>query len=540
MTTNLSIPNHPVKRKQKGGTLVSVIAVMLIAGVLGVSVISFTQTSEHSYLSANAGSRAYYLAESGLRYAQQIYCTETEGWLHGRQRTLSLQGGEQIEVVRIGGTFWATALVDAGTAKEARARVPMPLSLCGEDPDADPADEFAVFGEVGISLGTNTVIQGDVAITDDDIDIRGNVKGSVLANDVALTGQGTVTGDIYAAGQVDVTRGTVEGDIHAAGGISVTSAESIVKGWLFSNGTIDIGGGAVVLGHIHACGADVYIGGNGTIIGTEANPIEIRTTGSVYLSGTAVVTGVVYAGAVIQMTGSSRIIGDAYAGGAISKGNNNSITGTALQFSPSYLEVPVCPYLVNLEDLKLPDATVFTAGGAAIKVKAGTSTVPTHYVLPPGTYGSLTSPNNPQGNTRLYLNAGSSDHGNYYFNSVSFGSNTALYLNLLGTHDIRIFVVGNVAIQSNLTVFVSTDGTTYLPMTDAAVDPQVAARVYWESHGKFTLGSGSKFFGSFYTPNGNLSVGNSSYLIGSYYSGGGHNIVSSTVFHVAPNYFATN
>jgi cytoskeletal protein CcmA (bactofilin family) len=536
MRINLFISNHIIKRNQQGGTLISVIAVMLIVGVLGVSVISFTQTSEHSYLSANAGSRAYYLAESGLRYAQQIYCSE--GWLHGRQRTLSLQGGEQVDVVRVGGNFWATALVDAGTAQEARARVPMPLSLCGEDPDADPVDEFAVFAKNAVSIGTNTVIQGDIAITDDDIDIKGNVDGSVLANDVALTAKGTVSGDIYAAGEVDITGGTITGDIHGADGISVTSAGSIVEGWLFSNGTINIGGGAIIRGHIHACGADVYIGGNGTIIGTEANPIEIRTTGSVYLSGSAVVTGVVYAGAAIQMTGSAMIDGDAYAGGAIIKGTNNSITGTAWQFSPTYLEKPVCPDLANLEDLKLPDATVFKAGGSTINVRSGTSKVPTRHVLPPGTYGSLTSPNNPQGYTRLYLNAGSSGHGNYYFNTVSFGSKTALYLNLSGTYDIRIFVVGDVAIQSGLTVFVSTDGTTYLPMADAAIDPQVAARVYWESLGSFNLGSESKWFGSVYTPSKNLSVGNTSYLIGSYYSGGEHNIVGSTVVHVAPNYFA--
>jgi hypothetical protein len=99
---------------------------MLIMAVLGVSVISLTQSSEQSSLSFNAGSRSYYLAESGLRYAQYIH--DSEGWLDGYQHTLSLQGGEEIEVIRNGNTFWATAIVGAGTAQEARARVPMPLS----------------------------------------------------------------------------------------------------------------------------------------------------------------------------------------------------------------------------------------------------------------------------------------------------------------------------------------------------------------------------------------------------------------------------
>lgn len=543
MTTNHSHPFRKIHPEEKGGTLISVIGVMLIMGVLGVSVISFTHNSEHSFLSANAGSRAYYLAESGLRYAQETHCDEyaidEEGWRHGRQRNLTLLGGEQVNIIRVGDHFWATAVTDAGTALEARARVPMPLSLCGVDPDADPADEFAVFGEVGIALGTRTVIEGDVAITDDDVDIRGDVNGSVLANNVDLTGHGTVSGDIYSSGEVDVTRGTVTGDIHSAGGIAVTSAESVVEGWLFSNGTIDIGGGATVLGHIHACGADVYIGGNGTILGTAEDPVEIRTTENVYLSGSAVVTGVIYAGGAIEMTGTAMIDGDAYAGGAISKGTNNLITGTALQYSPTYVEEPVCPYLVHLEDLNLPEATVFTAGGADVNVPEGTEAAPTHYYLPPGTYGALTSPDNVLGYTSLYLTAGSADHGNYYFNSVSFGSDTALYLDLSGTYDIRVFVVGDVAIEAAMSVYVSTDGATYLPMADAAVDPNVAARVYWESHSDYNLGAGSNWFGSVYTPNGNLRVGNTSYLIGSYYSGGGHDIIGSTVVHVAPNYFAT-
>lgn len=538
MITNDSTPIRKVNCGRKGGTLISVTGVMLIMGVLGVSVISFTQSSEHSHLSANAGSRAYYLAESGLRYAQQVYANE--GWLHGRQRTLSLQGGEQVDIIRIGDTFWATAVVDTGTAEEARARVPMPLGLLGVDPEAAPVDEFAVFGEVGISLGPNTVIEGDVAITEDDVDIRGDVEGNVLANDVALTGQGTVSGDIYSSGQVDVTRGIVAGDIHADGGISVTSANSTVEGWLFSNSTIDIGGGATVLGSIHACGPYVNINGVGTIIGSPENPIEIRAAGDVYLGGSALVYGVVYAGGAIEMTGTAVINGDAYAGGMISIGNNNSITGTALQFSPTYLEEPICPYLANLEDLDLPDATAFTAGGADVSVPLGTALAPTHYILPPGTYGTLVSPDNTDGFTNLYLKAGSTDHGHYYFDGVSFGADTTLYLDLSGSYDIRIFVVGDVAIGDRLNTLISTDGTTYLPITDLAIDPQVAARVYWESHGSFDLGADSNWFGSVYTPTGNLRVRNGSYLIGSYYSGGGHDLIASTVVHVAPNYFVAD
>lgn len=540
MTTNNSTPISAVDRNRKGGILIGVIAVMLIVGVMGVSVISFTHTSEHSHLSANARSRAYYLAESGLRYAQQIHCEEfaldEKGWLHGRQRTLSLLGGEQVEVVRLFDNFWATAIVDASTAQRARARVPMPLSLCGVDPNAPPSDEFAIFGEVGIALGNNTIIQGDVAITDDDVEIKGDVDGDVLANDIEMTSSdSTVTGDIYSSGLVNVKTGSVTGDIHSANGIIIGSARStVVDGWLFSNGSIEVGGGGQVGGHIHSCGGDVSLSGS-AVVGTAANPIEIRATGDITISGSAVVYGIVYAGGSIVVGGT--INGDAYAGGTIT--NPGSVTGEALENSPGYVEAAICPDLSKLDDLVLPDATVFTAGGDDVSVPAGTEAAPIHY-LAPGIYGDLSTSNNAS-DTQLTLNAGSTSHGNYYFDSLSFGSNMTLYLDLSGTYDIRIFVVGDIDIRSGLNVFVSTDGSSYSSMRDAAVDPLIAARVYWESHDDFSLDRNSNWFGTVYAPNGSLSVGsgsNTCYLIGSYFSGDGHDIAGSTVVHVAPNYFA--
>lgn len=542
MTTNH--PNRIRKSNfaEKGGTLISVIGVMLILGVLGVSVVSFTQSSEHSSLSSNAGSRAYYLAESGLRYAQPIYCSE--GWLHGRERTVTFQGGEQVNITRLGQYFWATAVTDAGTALEARARIPMPLSLCGEDPDANPVDEFAVFGKVGISLGNNTVILGDVAITDGNVALKGDVEGSVLAKDVTMTAHGTIAGDVYASGIVDLTVGTVTGDIHAATGILLRSSQATVfGGWLFSDGNIEVSGHAEVRGHIHSCSGDVILDG-GAIIGSAGEPIEIRASGNIYLSGSAIVYGNVYAGGNIEIKKGNTISGNAFAGGTIS--NANSIIGTALQNSPTYVLGPVCPDLSNLEELSLPDATIFTAGGPNITVPSGTSSSPTNYLLDPGVYGTLSSSNN-QGHTRLYLNSGTNTHGNYYFNSVSFGSNTNLYLNLSGSHDIRIFVVGNISAGRELNVFISNDGTTYTQMSypPDATQLELGARVYWESQNNFLLGQASNWFGTVYTPNGSLSTlsspnNDSSFLIGSFLSGGGHSLQKSTVVHVVSNYFAAN
>lgn len=545
----ISTPIRTRIHTRKGATLISMIVVMLIIGILGVAVITLTNTTEHSHLSANAGSRAYYLAESGLRYAQQVHCDtfaiDGEGWRHGREQILTLLGGEQVHVYRdVGSIFWATAAVDVGTAQEARAEVPMALSLCGIDPNENPEDEFAIFGEIGISLGNNTIVQGDVAITDGAVDIQGDVNGSVLAVDVEMTSSdATVDGDIFSSGSVDIKTGTVTGDIHSANGIVIGSAQStVIDGWLFSNGDIEVGGSALVGGRIYSCGGNVTIDGS-AIIGTAIDPIEIRTTGNIDLSGSAVIYGDIHAGGNILVGGNNTVHGNAYAGGTIS--NPDSVTGTALPNSPTYVKEPVCPDLTNLEDLDLPDATVFTAGGADIILPSdGTEELPSELPVVPGTYGVLSSANN-AAHTLLKLNAGSTGHGNYYFDSIDLGSNLTLKLDLSGTYDIRIFVVGDIEFRRDLNVLVSADGMNYSAIAALTDEMKLAlgARVYWESHGDYSLGQTSNWFGTVYTPDGNLeSVGgtamNPSYLIGSFFSGGGHSLQNSQVFHVPPNYFA--
>lgn len=527
MITNHSTSSHIAPRWRKGGTLISLIAVMLFMGILGASVISLTRTSEHSYLTANSGSRAYYLAESGLRYAQQVYCSD-DGWLHGRQQTLTLQSSEQVDIIRIGDFFWATAIVHAGTAMEARARVPMPVSPCGGDPTVGTPNEFALLGESAINLRIFALIQGDIAIAGDDVDVQGVVDGNIFAKDVTASAfsWATVTGDIFASGMVDLWTGSFQGDIHSEEGIRLTGGLSVIRGWLFSNGTIEVDRYARVRGHIHSCGGDVSIGGNATI-GTASDPVEIRAAGDVIISSNATVYGDVHAGGTISLDGT--IVGNAYAGGAIT--NTGSISGTEMNLSPNLVKEPICPNLEALDEISLPDATVFTAGGSDVSLPGGESTV-----LPPGSYGALSSPSNSR-DTRLYLNAGATDHGNYYFDSVNMGRRMALYLNLSGSYDIRIFVEGNVEADWQQGVFISTDGTNYVRMTDSSLDPQTAARVYWESHGDYTLLGFSGWFGSVYTPYGYLSVAVGSNLYGSFFSGGGHRISASRILHIPPNYF---
>ena len=530
----MTITQHPqvyaLHSQKKGSVFISIVVAMLILGVLGTALVSFSRSSEHSYLSANSKSRAYYLAESGLRYAQKVFCEE--GWLHGRERTLTFDGGDRVEIIRIAGTFWATATVDAGTAKQARASIPMPLSSCGDDPDIDSPpitiDEFAIFGDIGIALGNNMIVEGNVAIIDDNVEIQGDIDGNVLAHDVEFTAHGVVSGSIFASGSVDIRVGTVNGDIHAQNSVTLRSTNATVfEGWVFSiAGPVTLEGKSQVRGHVHACDGDVFLGGTASV-GTAANPAEIRASGDVSLSGSSIVYGDIHAGGSVNV-GSGTVVGNIYAGGFISSG---SVLGQTFSRSPGFVKEAICPDLTSLEDLILPEATVFSTGGNDIILKKNQS----NYLLP-GSYGTIFSANNAQDRTYLYLNAGATDHGEYYFDEVDVGRNMTFYFDLSGTFDIRIFVEGDINVGSDLNLFISEDGSNYLPISSPDLDTELASRVYWETKEDFDLGS-TIWWGSVYTPNGSLSVGNSSYLVGSFWSGGGHSFQGSTIVHVEPNYF---
>jgi type II secretory pathway component PulK len=121
---------HPAPascHRQQGAVLLVVIIVVIVVALLGASVVSLTTVSQRSLLSITPSNQAFYIAESGLRYAQQVH--RTDGWPHGQEITLTLQGGEVVVVERNGNYFWATSVVNPGTAREARARVPMKVAV---------------------------------------------------------------------------------------------------------------------------------------------------------------------------------------------------------------------------------------------------------------------------------------------------------------------------------------------------------------------------------------------------------------------------
>ena len=58
------------KNNQKGSILIGIIAAMVLFAAFGTAMLSLTSTATMNQVMANSAARAYYLAESGYRYAR--------------------------------------------------------------------------------------------------------------------------------------------------------------------------------------------------------------------------------------------------------------------------------------------------------------------------------------------------------------------------------------------------------------------------------------------------------------------------------------
>jgi len=71
----------PLRGNSRGGVLLGVVAAMVIAGALGAGAASMLGTTSFHGVRANYGERAYYLAESGFRYAASVFRRDGKGAL---------------------------------------------------------------------------------------------------------------------------------------------------------------------------------------------------------------------------------------------------------------------------------------------------------------------------------------------------------------------------------------------------------------------------------------------------------------------------
>jgi len=71
--------HHKTRLNDTGSVLISLIITMVVLAALGAAMVSLTSTSMFGQVGANSSARAYFLAESGYRYAENMYLNPGTG-----------------------------------------------------------------------------------------------------------------------------------------------------------------------------------------------------------------------------------------------------------------------------------------------------------------------------------------------------------------------------------------------------------------------------------------------------------------------------
>lgn len=320
------------------------------------------------------------------------------------------------------------------------------LGLMAQPALAAPViSDYVVFGTTSVTIGQGTGSPVNAPVgSGGSVSIQQNGNVGDTAGTIVLSGGGAYTG-----GQ----NGEYVGDIIFSGSVSL-GQNSTVSGSVHSGGSVTTNSGVAVSGDVIAAG---NIGlGNGSQIG-----------------------GDVHAGGNVTAGNNSSITGTASAGGTVSLGNN-ATAGAIVNGAAA--PVPLAP-----PSVALPEANLFTAGGLNQTVGNNGS-----LSLLADTYGALQVGNN--GEVSL-------SSGEYFFDSMTFGNNGTLELDLtLGA--IVINIVGNLSTNSGFEiVLIGGD----------------ASDVLFEVHGNASIGQNADWFGTLFAADGTVTFNANAEITGAIY-----------------------
>lgn len=439
----------------------------------------------------------------------------------------------------------------------------------------------------GVQMSGDVSAQESVSIANDS-----KIVGSIdSGGDITLKSRVSVTGYLCSQGSIDLqgTSQNITGNIRAAKDVVIASAAQ-VDGSILAGGDVTIkAAGGVIYGNIDAKG-DVVL----------SSAVEVR--GSVVAGGNVVIesSGVVVKGSVqagnnVTIKSKANVDGDVVAGGsAFMQSDSISIGGkiSALQsanFSASggvYNGEVIAGTGIAISQRTTISANVQSGGGisitgwrsciqgvakaiGAIENCSGAwcgASANCYIGSRLSNQESVDSPENPETpkeftpcdisdlpnppkNTRtddglIKLGWGEDkdfEGGTYYYSSINMSGGGTIKLDLSG-EDITIFSTGPVVLGNSTEILVSTDGSTYKPMSE--VDTKYAAKVYLESNDNIALQWGADWFGTLLA-RGTLSFSGKNTLVGSYASLAGTTGVlsgntDSNLIYVESNYAKAN
>jgi cytoskeletal protein CcmA (bactofilin family) len=477
----------------RGGALIYVIASIVLLGTLGGGVAYFSSSSSVSQLANTRAEQAYYAALSGSDYVKQRHeaLRTSSATLDALLADLGNNSGIYtldsnrrfaLATTKIDATHYSVAVtgsyLDAGGGATENSVIDM------------GSREYVPVGGGGsgstethrkIPVVTNgATIDGGVYADTVTLGNESTVKGDVVSTTwVVIGNKAAVTGDVCAGGDVTMHNlSSVGGDINTPGSVYIGSNNAVVEGSVYAGGDVTIQNGAKVMGDVNA-GGYVSIGANnGSVYGS------VYAAGNVTLGNAARVYANVHSGGMIDVQWGGTIDGDAIAAGTVSVNAwGGKVSGSVVQNASSPPRVkPAAPTACDV--VTAPPLQSYSAGTTDIAVNYNNSKD-----ISPGSYGKLTA----AGKNVITLHAGT-----YYFSSMNLAWDCNWRLDVSGG-DIIIFAVGDVSFGGEAAITVSSDGANYQSMW--SVDPNLAAKVYLETHGSFSSGQNGRWFGTILAKN---------------------------------------
>lgn len=325
----------------------------------------------------------------------------------------------------------------------------------------------------------------------------------VFGNTSVTTGSNVgapVNAPVGSNGTVSIGGGNTIGDgddtIILTGGGAYTGGSNVnTVGDIIFSGNVSVGGGSTVTGSVHS-GGNVTTGSNATV--TQ----NIVASGNVQIGGGSDIGGNVQSGGNISTGSNVTITGTAQASGTVTLGGSSS-AGSTVTGAPAPTPLAYAP-------VALPSASSFSAGGPNQSTGGGGT-----LNLVADTYGALTTGSNATVNL---------SSGVYFFDSFTLGGGTDLNLDLTGGA-ITINIVGNLTMGSNV---------------DVNLIGGDASDVLFEVHGTASIGGGTDWFGTLFSPIAGKTVtfGSNTRISGAVYGqvveiGGGSRLIhdpSSALF----------
>jgi len=444
----------------RGFGIVGIIIAFVFLSTISTAVIYTLNTSSYNSINELNNNRAYYLAESGIRYVKYKK-------LSAGTYTYALTEGEIYVTINASTGTSSKGTVAKGTQLQAIRILNDSYKGTIETPEWSRKFPYILYSpNKAISVSQNS-----------------NVTGTIYGYGVKIDQNSTINGDIISKGssqEVKINqKAIINGNICSEYNLTIDQ-NAVINGSTFSKGSTTLNQKSSVRGSL-----------NSGSVSTSQDSIIALTAISIDQNANVNHT---YTYTDNENQEQTKTIYD-----NIYYGTNQNIKSSANVDPNKVFKTTTSQQNISCDSMTKPTHIEAT--------NILTSTIDaTSDPLPPDGYKNL----NKTQNGSLHLSS-----GNYFFESINFDQNNSLYLDL-SSGAINIYVKGDVKISQNFKVYAkSKDDTDYKQINASDFNKKLSLNVYLETLGNFTMDQNSQWLGIIFATK-DIKISQGSYIIGTY------------------------